>query len=40
MIFGVNEDDLYAMLERIKLFGIDPKVIIETEVDLELEENK
>lgn len=40
MIFGVNEDDLDAMLERIKLFGIDPKVIIETEVDLELEENK
>ena len=40
MIFGVDEDDLDAMLERIKLFGIDPKVIIETEVDLELEENK
>jgi hypothetical protein len=40
MIFGVDEDDLDAMLERIKLFGIDPKVIIETEDELELEENK
>ena len=40
MIFGVDEDDLDAMLERIKLFGIDPKVIVETEDELELEENK
>jgi hypothetical protein len=40
MIFGVGEDDLNSMLERIKLFGIDPKVIIETEDELELEENK
>ena len=39
-IFGVDEDDLNPMLERIKLFGIDPKVIIETEDELELEENK
>lgn len=39
MIFGVDKDDLDSMLERIKLFGIDPKVIIETEDELELEEN-
>jgi hypothetical protein len=39
-IFGVDEDDLNPMLERIKLFGIDPNVIIETEDELELEENK
>ncbi|NRA13634.1 MAG: hypothetical protein HRT57_16960, partial [Crocinitomicaceae bacterium] len=37
-IFGVEEDDLNAMLDQLKLFGIDPKVIIETEDELELEE--
>jgi hypothetical protein len=40
MIFGVDEDDFDSILERIKLFGINPKVIIETEDELELEENK
>ncbi len=39
-IFGVEEDDLDKMLERIKLFGIEPEVILETEDELELEENK
>jgi len=39
-IFGVDEDDLDIMLEKIELFGVKPEVILETEEELELEENK
>jgi hypothetical protein len=37
-IFGVEEDDLETMLENIRQFGIEPKVILKTEEELELEE--
>jgi hypothetical protein len=38
-IFGVTEDKIEEIKERIRLFGVEPEVIIETEDELELKDN-